>query len=169
MFLGAARVFRARADRMPGPRLLCVVTGLIAVLVRGVSAADTIVVPDTPVGRQLAWFVATLNSGEVLRTSSVSEHFAPTPFQQPAGNVRGFNMAAEAIAPVTLAGFADTLSANELVAILRDRQGEAHRLALETDPYSGHRISVWTIRPGEPLKRNEIGGKTWNPSRGGPL
>jgi hypothetical protein len=147
--------------------------GLLGVIVTtsavGSAAEETVRIPDTPVGRQLSWVLASLNAGDVLRTASVSDHFAPTVSQQPAGIVREFEMASQAMAPVTLGGFVGTATENEIVAIVRDRDGATHWLTLETDPYSGHRISEWSIRPAERLKANEIGGVIWNGSRDAPL
>src|SRR5262245_13374642 len=158
------------AGRVPSPRTLRAVTALLIMLCRSVGATDAVVmVPDTPAGRQLAWFVASLNAGEVLRASSVSDHFVPAPFQQPAGIIRGFELAAAAMAPVGLVGFQGTPAMNELVAVVRDRDGVLHRLALATDPQQGHRIDEWSIRPGEAAQPNEIAGMAWQDARSAPL
>ena len=125
-------------------------------------------VPDTPVGRQLSWLLASLNGGEVLPTSSVSDHFAPAVLQhqQPAGIVRTLEMASHALAPVTLAGFEGTPTENEIVAVVRGRDTAMHRVTLATDPYSGHRIGDWSIRPLEPVKPEEIGVRAVGRLRG---
>ena len=138
--------------------------GFIAADAVAGSAEEAVAVPDTPVGRQLSWLLASLNAGEVLPTSSVSDHFAPAVLrrQQPAGIVRSLEMASHALAPVTVAGFEGTPTENEIVAVVRGRDTAKRRVALATDPYSGHRIGDWSIRPLEPVKPEEIGGVLWD-------
>jgi hypothetical protein len=137
----------------------------------GSAAEEVVSIPDTPVGRQLSWFLASLNAGEVLPTSTVSDHFAPAVLQhrRPAGIVRSLAMASQALAPVTLARLEGTPTENEIVAVVRERDTAMHRVTLATDPYSGHRISDWSIRPLERVKPGEIGGVMWDDYRDAPL
>jgi hypothetical protein len=144
--------------------------GLIPADAGAGSAEEAVAVPDTPVGRQLSWLLASLNAGEVLPTSSVSDHFAPAVLrrQQPAGIVRSLEMASHALAPVTVAEIDGTPTANEIVAMVRGRDAAMHRVTLTTDPFSADRISDWSIRPPEPLGPQEFGGVMWNGLRDAP-
>ena len=120
--------------------------GFLAPDALGGSTEEAVAVPDTPAGRQLSWLLASLNAGEVLPTSSVSDHFAPAVLrrQQPAGIVRSFEMASHALAPVTVVEIDGTPTANEIVAMVRGRDTAMHRVTLATDPYSGYRIGDWS-------------------------
>jgi len=135
----------------------------------GDAANRMVAIPDTPAGRQLSWFMEALDAGEQLPISAVPDHFAPGIPQRPSGIVRSLWMASEALAPATLVEIESAPSANEILAVVRDRDGLMHRLTLETDPSSGHRIREWSVRPGEPIRSNEIGGMIWNHGRQAPL
>lgn len=145
--------------------------GFLAPDALGGSTEEAVAAPDTPVGRQLSWLLASLNAGEVLPTSSVSDHFAPAVLQyrRPAGIVRSLAMASQALAPVTLAGLEGTPTENEIVAVVRGRDTAMRRVTLGTDPYSGHRISDWSIRPLERVRPDQLGGVLWDDYEDAPL
>jgi hypothetical protein len=76
--------------------------------------------------------------------------------------VRSLEMTSHALAPVTVAALEGTRTENEIVAVVRGRDNAMHLVTLATDPYSGHRIDDWSIRPLEPVKPDQIGGVLWD-------
>jgi len=146
---------------LPGPS--------VTVSAAGSSAEEATAIPDTPVGHQLSWLLAALNAGKVLRTSVVSDHFAPRTPQRSTGIARTLAMASDAMAPATLAGLEGTATTNEIIAVVRGQAGSMHRLTLETDPFSEDRISDWAIRPLEPVKPGEVGGVIWSHRADAPM
>src|SRR5262245_24690386 len=151
------------------PMTIGLLGATVTVSAAGSAAEQAVAIPDTPVGRQISWLLAALEAGKVLRASDMPDHFAPRTPQRPAGIARSLAMASDAIAPATLAGFEGTPTANQIVAVVRGRDGSMYRLRLETDPFSEDRISDWSIRPLEPVKPSEIGGVIWNHRTDAPM
>lgn len=110
-------------------------------------------VPDTPVGRQLAWVLAALADGaRALSAADITARFGPEflaalPPEQAAAGTRQL---ATAYGPFTFEGFVRPATDIQAVALLSARTGDRLTVIISVEPVAPHRIRALTFQPAPP-------------------
>ena len=118
-------------------------------------------VPDTPVGRRLAWVLATLENGAAALTEAeVSARFAPAFFAvlPPAQAVAGTRQAAaaigpasfHAIGPASFQGFVRPPTDLQAVGLVTGRSGDRFVVIVAVEAAAPHLIRTLTLQPAPP-------------------
>jgi len=107
------------------------------------GGAAAVGLPDTPAGRQLAWFVETVNErGVDVGLDEIEAHFAPSFLAEvPPEQTRAvFGDLARPLAPLRLDRVEQAPSGLRLVVLLRARDGSPWRVTAEVEAADPHRF-----------------------------
>ena len=133
-------------------------------------ASPAAAIPDSPAGRQIAWFVSVLNRGGATEPADIEDHFSP-------GRVLGSDQivrrtllrASAAIAWSRVVRVEEKPGGQVITVWLESETGQSRRVVLTIDPRAGDRIVDIRWLPAEPIAENQIGGRVWDWYHGGPL
>jgi beta-lactamase class A len=116
----------------------------------GTPPATPAMVPQTPVGQQLEWFLLQLNGdAATLTAADVEQHFAASFLAAvPADQVVAITrQLATQMQPVTLIGFEGTPTENEAVALVSAKDGGRFRILISVEAAEPHLIAGLLVQP----------------------
>lgn len=125
-------------------------------------AADQL--PDTSVGRQLAWVLSALNERSTsLTEAEMVEHFSPdflaaVPASQGIDVVQEF---ASLYGPFSFAGFAQPPTDTAALGTIIGRAGDAFTVTISVEPTPPHRINGLLFEPGAASAATPVPVSSW--------
>lgn len=118
------------------------------VVARPVTSVTPSAIPDTPVGRQLAWLLEQLNGGaETATAGEITDHFSPDylALRTPEEMLSAGRDAAIAYGPVIFLGFVEPPTDTEAVALFRSEQEGDLLVIIAVEPAAPYRITAVSI------------------------